>query len=56
MDGFGNFISMMDYILDTERKRHITGGILLSASLLFGGLALTVMTIRDEEDEDSNEQ
>ena len=39
MDGIGNFISMMDYILDTKRKRHITGGILLSASLLFGGLA-----------------
>ena len=31
---------------------NITGGILLSASLLFGGLALTVMTIRNEEDED----
>ena len=52
MDGIGNFISMMDYILDTKRKRHITGGILLSASLLFGGLALPVMTIRNEEDED----
>lgn len=52
MDGIGNFISMMDYILDTKRKRHITGGILLSASSLFGGLALTVMTIQNEEDED----
>ena len=52
MDGIGNFISMMDYILDTKRKRHITGGILPSASLLFGGLALTVMTIQNEEDED----
>lgn len=52
MDGIGNFISMMDYILDTKRKRHITGGILLSASLLFGGLAPTVMTIQNEEDED----
>lgn len=52
MDGIGNFISMMDYILDTKRKRHITGGILLSASLLFGGLDLTVMTIQNEEDED----
>ena len=51
MDGIGNFISMMDYILDTKRKRHITGGILLSASLLFGGLAFTVMTIQNEEDE-----
>lgn len=53
MEGIGNFISMMDYILDTHRKRHITGGILLSASLLFGGgLALTVMTIKTEEDND----
>ena len=52
MDGIGNFISMMDYILDTKRKRHITGGILLSASLLFAGLSLTVMTIQNEEDED----
>ena len=52
MDGIGNFISMMDYILDTNRKRHITGGILLSVSLLFGGLALTVMTIQNEEESD----
>ena len=52
MEGIGNFISMMDYILDTNRKRHITGGILLSASLLFGGLALTVMTIQNEEDDE----
>ena len=51
MNGIGNFISM----LDSKRKRHITGGILLSASLLFGGLALTVMTINNEED-DTNEQ
>lgn len=52
MDGIGNFISMLDYILDTKRKRHITGGILLSTSLLFGGLALTVMTINNEEESD----
>lgn len=51
MDGIGNFISMVDYILDSKRKRHITGGILLSASLLFGGLALTVMTLKSEEEE-----
>lgn len=27
----------IDAILDSKRKRHITGGILLSAALLFGG-------------------
>lgn len=45
-----NFVSVLDYALNTSRKRHITGGILLSVSMLFGGLALTVMTIRNEED------
>lgn len=55
MEGIGNFISMLDYILDTKRKRHIAGGVLLSASLLFGGLALTVMTINSEEEESDEE-
>lgn len=50
MEGFANLISMMDYVLDTKRKRHITGGLLLSAAMLFGGLAITVMSIKDEED------
>lgn len=50
MDGIEGMISVLDYVLDTKRKRHILGGILLSASLLFGGLALTVMTIKNEEE------
>ena len=49
MNGVENFISMLDYVLDTKRKRHITGGILLSVSMLFGGLAVTVITIKNEE-------
>ena len=49
MEGFANLISMMDYVLDTKRKRHITGGLLLSAALLFGGLAVTVISIKDEQ-------
>ena len=50
-DANNNTISVLDYVLDTKRKRHITGGILLSVSFLFGGLAITVMTIKNEEDE-----
>lgn len=42
-------ISILDYVLDTPKKRHIAGGILLSLSMFFTGLALTVMTIRNEE-------
>lgn len=53
MEVFENLVSSLDYVLDTKRKRHITGGILLSASLLFGGLALTVLTIRNEEEYDA---
>jgi hypothetical protein len=34
-------------MLDTKRKRHVIGGILLSAAFLFGGLAVTAMTIKD---------
>lgn len=44
----------LDCALDTQRKRHITGGILLSVSLLFGGLAATVMTIKKEEGDDED--
>lgn len=49
MEGLDNIIYMLDEILDTKRKRHITGGILLSISALFGGLAITVMSIGKEE-------
>lgn len=42
-------LSTLDYSLDTRRKRHIAGGILMSISLLFGGLAVTVMSLKTEE-------
>lgn len=41
---------MLEYSLNTKRKRHIAGGILMSVSLLFGGLAVTIMTIKSEDD------
>lgn len=43
-----NLMYSIDYILNTKRKRHIIGGILLSLSALFGGLAVTVITIKEE--------
>lgn len=52
MEGLEGIVSVLDYVLNTKRKRHITGGILLSVSLLFSGLALTVMTIKNEENDD----
>ena len=44
MEWFEGFVTTLDYILNTKRKRHITGGILLSISALFGGLAVTIIT------------
>ena len=48
MDYLDAFIFSLDNMLDTKRKRHIIGGMLLSASALFGGLAVTVFTIKSE--------
>ncbi len=39
----------LDSMLNTKRKRHIVGGILLSVSALFGGLAFTVYSIKEEK-------
>lgn len=46
MDFLELLVYQLDNMLDTKRKRHIVGGILLSASALFGGLAVTVFTIK----------
>lgn len=44
-----DLVEMLDQALNTKAKRHITGGVLLSISLLFGGLAVTIMTLKTEE-------
>jgi hypothetical protein len=49
MERLGELVSMLDHALNTKTKRHIAGGILLSMSLLFGGLAITIMTIKEED-------
>lgn len=51
MDEIDAIISMLDYAINTERKKHIAGGILLSISMLFGGLAFTVMTTKAKEED-----
>lgn len=49
MERLEALLSMMDHALNTRKKRHIAGGILMSISLLFGGLAVTVITLKQEE-------
>lgn len=48
MDRFSYVLSMLDHVLETKIKRHITGGVLVSASLLFGSLAITVLSLKIE--------
>ena len=50
MEGIDNIVAMIDYMLNTQRKRHIVGGILISMSALFGGLAVTALTINQEDE------
>ena len=51
MDYLDNLLTTLDYILNSKRKRHIVGGILISMSTLFTGLAITVMSIKEDDDE-----
>lgn len=56
MNRLEGVIATLDYLLSTKRKRHIMGGILMSASLLFAGLAFTVITLKQEEEQELEDQ
>lgn len=49
MDKLEGLLFVLDQALNTKRKKHIVGGILMSVSLLFGGLAVTIMTLKMED-------
>ena len=51
MDRLNYIVVMLEKTLGTRSKRHILGGTLISVSLLFSGLALTVMTLKTDERE-----
>lgn len=49
MDRLEGILSVLDHALNTKKKRHIAGGVLMSVSLLFGGLALTILTVKIDD-------
>lgn len=51
MERLERILSMLDHAFSTKKKRHIAGGILMSVSFLFGGLAITVITLKTEEND-----
>lgn len=46
---FDNLMYIVDNTLETARKRHLIGGILMSVSFLFSGLVITVIIIKKED-------
>lgn len=42
-------LAALERSLNNKKKRHLAGGILLSVSILFGGLAATIMTMKSED-------
>jgi hypothetical protein len=55
MDHVKRLITTLEHLVSTKKKRHIVGGILLSTSIFLGGLALTVMSTKVEENIDEEE-
>ena len=51
MERLEKAMSTVTNLVNNKRKRHIIGGVLLSVSLMFGGLAATVMSIKNEEND-----
>lgn len=49
MERLERILSTLDHSLSTKKKRHIAGGVLLSISLLFGALAVTVISLKMED-------
>ena len=48
MDILTAVITDIEFLLDTKRKRHLTGGILISVALFCAGLAVTVATLKED--------
>lgn len=55
MERAKRLVTTLEHLLNTKEKRHIIGGILLSASIFFGGLALTAMSAKIEEKNDESQ-
>lgn len=55
MNRLEGIMASLEYLLGNKRKRHIMGGVLMSTSLLFAGLAFTIITLKMEERNDEDE-
>ena len=51
MNRLENIVNSLENILNTSRKRHVVGGILMSTSFLFAGLAITIISLKHRHEE-----
>lgn len=56
MERVKKLLSTIEHVLSTKRKRHITAGVLLSAAMFAGGLAATVLSMKNDEYEQIYEE
>ena len=56
MERIKKVVTTLEHLMSTKEKRHIIGGILLSASVFFGGLALTVISAKIEGKDEDEQQ
>lgn len=52
MERLERILFMLDNSISTNKRRHIAGGVLFSISLLFGGLAVTVISLKIENQDE----
>lgn len=56
MNRLEGVLASLDYLLGNKRKRHIIGGVLMSTSLLFAGLAFTVISLKVEKEKENEDE
>lgn len=52
MESMKRLLSTIEHLISTKRKRHIIAGALLSTALFAGGLAVTVLSMKFEEQDE----
>lgn len=55
MERIEYILEVVDYILNSKYRRHVIGGALISVSLLFSGMAFTIMTLRMEDEKNGRQ-
>lgn len=56
MERAKKLLTTIEHLVASKTKRHIIGGILMSASIFLGGLAATVLSVKVDEYEQIYEE